>query len=331
MTANKNEPDKKPAGSAPSQAGNRPHATLDLKATEVAPPPAAETTRPGLPRHPPRTKAAAQLPRLPQRAPPGPELKSAASGPLIQRRRVGGTKRPSPPAPRLPHPPHHRARRRADTAASSRTSLPASPAASWRCSPPTSSPPSSASRRPTGPEQRRRAGAAHRARSKPGPQSARRPSDVASAPRRRRDEARQARAARRQHRRHREEAGPARRDAEGESKTSCAPKAATRGATARIAKLEEQLVADVVGRRERPASGAPAAARRDHRQARRSRIDDGESARRAAQERRPGDRHAARPRRPRRDRPRAPARSAWTASSPRSRPRAPRCRPASPR
>src|SRR5262245_19208317 len=44
MTANKNEPDKKTAGSAPSQAGNRPHATLDLKATEVAAP-AKEATK----------------------------------------------------------------------------------------------------------------------------------------------------------------------------------------------------------------------------------------------------------------------------------------------
>lgn len=40
MTANKNEPDKKPAGSASAQPGARPHATLDLKATEVTPPPA---------------------------------------------------------------------------------------------------------------------------------------------------------------------------------------------------------------------------------------------------------------------------------------------------
>jgi hypothetical protein len=40
MTANKNEPDKKPAGSTSAQPGARPHATLDLKATEVTPPPA---------------------------------------------------------------------------------------------------------------------------------------------------------------------------------------------------------------------------------------------------------------------------------------------------
>ncbi len=38
MTANKNEPEKKPAGSTSAQAGVRPHATLDLKATEVTPP-----------------------------------------------------------------------------------------------------------------------------------------------------------------------------------------------------------------------------------------------------------------------------------------------------
>ena len=38
MTANKNEPDKKQAGTPSAQAGSRPHATLDLKATEVTPP-----------------------------------------------------------------------------------------------------------------------------------------------------------------------------------------------------------------------------------------------------------------------------------------------------
>jgi len=44
MTANKNEPDKKAAGSATPQTGSRPHATLDLKATEVTPSPAAKDT-----------------------------------------------------------------------------------------------------------------------------------------------------------------------------------------------------------------------------------------------------------------------------------------------
>jgi hypothetical protein len=38
MTANKNEPEKKPAGSTSAQPGARPHATLDLKATELTPP-----------------------------------------------------------------------------------------------------------------------------------------------------------------------------------------------------------------------------------------------------------------------------------------------------
>ncbi|MDH4983035.1 hypothetical protein [Hyphomicrobium sp. D-2] len=41
MTANKNGPGKQPAGSA-SQQGNRPHATLDLKAQDVTPPETAK-------------------------------------------------------------------------------------------------------------------------------------------------------------------------------------------------------------------------------------------------------------------------------------------------
>ncbi|HWK33609.1 MAG TPA: hypothetical protein VNR51_08010 [Hyphomicrobium sp.] len=44
MTANKNEPGQKPSGSASAQAGNRPHATIDLKATEITPP-ASETEK----------------------------------------------------------------------------------------------------------------------------------------------------------------------------------------------------------------------------------------------------------------------------------------------
>lgn len=46
MTANKNEPEKKPAGSATAQPGARPHATLDLKATDVTPPAAAAKEKP---------------------------------------------------------------------------------------------------------------------------------------------------------------------------------------------------------------------------------------------------------------------------------------------
>jgi hypothetical protein len=78
MTANKNEPDKKPAGSAPSQAGNRPHATLDLKATEVAPP-AKDATKdkPSVAEASDKSKAAAQT-----AATAGASAgKSAASGP----------------------------------------------------------------------------------------------------------------------------------------------------------------------------------------------------------------------------------------------------------
>jgi len=44
MTANKNEPGKKPSGSASAQAGDRPHATIELKATEITPP-ASETDK----------------------------------------------------------------------------------------------------------------------------------------------------------------------------------------------------------------------------------------------------------------------------------------------
>lgn len=47
MTANKNEPEKKPAGSTTSaQTGARPYATLDLKATDVTPPAATSKDKP---------------------------------------------------------------------------------------------------------------------------------------------------------------------------------------------------------------------------------------------------------------------------------------------
>jgi hypothetical protein len=48
MTANKNEPEKKPAGSTSAQPGARPHATLELKATEVATPGDAAKDKPGV-------------------------------------------------------------------------------------------------------------------------------------------------------------------------------------------------------------------------------------------------------------------------------------------
>jgi hypothetical protein len=78
MTANKNEPDKKPAGSAPSQAGNRPHATLDLKATEVAPP-AKEATKDKPPVAEASDKASAQAAATAGAS----ATKSAASGPAL--------------------------------------------------------------------------------------------------------------------------------------------------------------------------------------------------------------------------------------------------------
>lgn len=87
MTANKNEPDKKPAGSAPSQAGNRPHATIDLKATEVAPP-AKETTKdkPSVAEASDKSKAAAQAAATVGAS----AAKSAASGPATS----SGTAKP---------------------------------------------------------------------------------------------------------------------------------------------------------------------------------------------------------------------------------------------
>ncbi len=71
MTANKNEPDKKPAGSPSAPAGSRPHATLDLKATEVTPPapkpeagpaPGAKSDAPQVAEASAQSKAAASAP-----------------------------------------------------------------------------------------------------------------------------------------------------------------------------------------------------------------------------------------------------------------------------
>ena len=71
MTANKNESDKKPAGNPSAQPGSRPHATLDLKATEVMPPaskpeagqaPAAKSDAPQVAEASAQSKAAASSP-----------------------------------------------------------------------------------------------------------------------------------------------------------------------------------------------------------------------------------------------------------------------------
>ncbi len=100
MTANKNEPDKKPAGSAPSQAGNRPHATLDLKATEVAPPAKDDTKdKPSVAETSDKPKVAAQAAATAgasagKSAASGPPLSSGAAKPEPQAGKPSGT----PPA-----------------------------------------------------------------------------------------------------------------------------------------------------------------------------------------------------------------------------------------
>jgi hypothetical protein len=100
MTANKNEPDKKPAGNPSAQPGSRPHATLDLKATEVTPP--APKPEPG------QTPAA--KPEAPQVAEASAKSKATASsagaaaadkpGASATAKPAGGTPPPSSPLPR---------------------------------------------------------------------------------------------------------------------------------------------------------------------------------------------------------------------------------------
>src|SRR5262245_43931442 len=69
MTANKNEPEKKPAGSTSAQAGARPHATIDLKATEVTPPSTSGD----------KDKAQKDKPAVAEASKPTPSAASAAS------------------------------------------------------------------------------------------------------------------------------------------------------------------------------------------------------------------------------------------------------------
>lgn len=79
MTANKNEPDKKAAGSTSAQAGRRPHATLDLKATEVKPPPSAAGTKPEPGASEAADKAKASASTASAGPAPGPTATSGAS------------------------------------------------------------------------------------------------------------------------------------------------------------------------------------------------------------------------------------------------------------
>ena len=283
MTANKNEPDKKPASSASAQASARPHATLDLKATEVTPPPAKP--EPGKPEVAEASAKAA--------------ASSAAAAPSTSAAGAGSAK----PAA-------------ASSAAGAKDTKPAG-------TPPPSSPPSRPAPRGYGgffthvaaglsggivallaadilaqqlgfqtadrPEQV--TALEQRLAAVEGNRPAHRTARCRQSPRCRRNEARQARAARRQHRRHLKEAGPARRGPQRDQRQDRHRQRRHRQRGAHR-QAGGAAVADVVGRRARSAERAPAAARRDHRQARRSGIDVGQSARRAAQERRHRDRHA---------------------------------------
>jgi hypothetical protein len=105
MTANKNESDKKQAGTPSAQAGSRPHATLDLKATEVTPPapkpeagqtPATKSDAPQVAEASAKSSAAASS--------PGASISAAdKSGASATAKSTGGKPPPSPtpgPAPR---------------------------------------------------------------------------------------------------------------------------------------------------------------------------------------------------------------------------------------
>jgi hypothetical protein len=102
MTANKNEPDKKPAGNPSAQAGSRPHATLDLKATEVTPPApkpeagqttAAKSDAPQVAEASAQSKAAASSPGATAAA-------TDKAGASATAKPAGGTPPPSSPNPR---------------------------------------------------------------------------------------------------------------------------------------------------------------------------------------------------------------------------------------
>ena len=105
MTANKDEPDKKPASSASAQASARPHATLDLKASEVTPPPGkSEPAKPEVAEASAKAAAssAAAAPSTNTAgagsAKPGPAAASPAAG--AKDTKPAGTPPPSPPSSR---------------------------------------------------------------------------------------------------------------------------------------------------------------------------------------------------------------------------------------
>lgn len=98
MTANKNEPDKKSAGSASAQAGSRPHATLDLKATEVTPPSSAKD-KPEVAETSAKAKAAATSASGPAFAGPASSGGAAAAGAPKGGKQPAGAPPPSASAP----------------------------------------------------------------------------------------------------------------------------------------------------------------------------------------------------------------------------------------
>lgn len=106
MTANKNEPDKKPAGGASAQAGSRPHATLDLKATEVKQPTSKPEKGHGRPPAP--------QPEAPQVAETSAPSKAAASSPASAgaagKADASATAKPAAGAPPASGPPRSGAR-----------------------------------------------------------------------------------------------------------------------------------------------------------------------------------------------------------------------------
>jgi len=112
MTANKNESDKKAAGSAPAQSGSRPHATLDLKATEVTPP-SAPKDKAGVGDAPAKDNAAASATGASAAASASGTTSSSASAPgpsssqptsAAKASKPAGTPPPASTAPTRPTP-----------------------------------------------------------------------------------------------------------------------------------------------------------------------------------------------------------------------------------
>src|SRR6185312_16196113 len=103
MTANKNESDKKAAGSAPAQSGSRPHATLDLKATEVTPP-SAPKDKAGVGDAPAKDNAAASATGATSSSASAPGPSSSQPTSAAKASKPAGTPPPASTAPTRPTP-----------------------------------------------------------------------------------------------------------------------------------------------------------------------------------------------------------------------------------